>query len=228
MANTEYKQLLLSRETLMEEFRQEHSSDAAGVAVGAIVVAAVFLALGLMNRESLGICLLISVCCVAGCVFALWVKQRKTEENAFCLEAIRDGEMYLVKNRVTGKESWDSSSADSPAASVKYQLLFHKTAKEGRRCIEVDRQEYLCASEGDKYYLLYLNGKPARVFPCRKYFLDSELKTYLVKDEDVVGVAQMSEYEQYRKLERQVGVLAKKQWLQNHKSIPDPDSEDRS
>jgi hypothetical protein len=34
--------------------------------------------------------------------------------------------------------------------------------------------------------------------------------------------------EQYRKLERQVGALAKKQWLQNHKSIPDPDSEDRS
>ena len=224
MAKTEYDQVVLSKESLMEQFHQNRSTGASAVAIGAAVVAVALLALGMMNRDALWICVLLSGSCVVGCVFALWVKQREEEENRASLEAIRDGQMFFVKNRVTDKDSGDASSADSPAASVQYRLYFHKTAKEGRRCIAVDRQEYLCASEGDKYYLLYLGGRLMRVFPCYKYRFGEDLKTYLMKDPEVIGSPELSEYEQYRKLERQTGVLAKKQWLKTHKSLPEPDT----
>ena len=228
MAKIEYEQIILSKEKLVEELRQKQNSDATAVAVGSAVVALTLLILGLKNPETSSICILLSICCMVAFVFSLFVKRQREEENASYVEAVRNGQMYLIQNRVTGKESSDTSSGESSAASAKYMLFFHKTPNEGRRSIEVDRQEYLCAYEGDKYYLLYLNGKLVRVFPCYKYSLNTEMKSFLVTDKAVVGSSSVSEYEQYKKLERQVGILAKKQWLKTHKSIPKPDSKSKS
>ena len=228
MGKKEYEQIILSKEKLVSEFRQKRNSDTTAVAVGSAVVALVFLILGLNNPENSSICILLSICCMVAFVFTQFVKRQREQENASYVEAVRNGEMFLIQNQVTGKESSNTSSGDSPAASAKYMLFFHKTPNEGRRSIEVDRQEYLCASEGDKYYLLYLNGKLVRVFPCYKYSLNTEMKSFLVTDKAVVGSPTVSEYEQYQKLERQVGILAKKQWLKTHKSIPKPDSKSKS
>ena len=223
MAKMEYKQIALSRESLLEAFQRKRGPDAAEIIAPA--TALILLALGLKNPESLLICILLSVCCVAGCVFLLSVRRREKKDNASCLEAIRNGQMFLVKNRVTDKES---SGGSSDANDMHYVLFFHRTSKEGRRRFEVDRQEYLCAAEGDEYYLLYLNDRLVRVFPCYKYRLEEDLKPFLVKDTEVVGWPQVSEYELYRKLEREMGVLAKKKWLKTHKSLPKPDGENRS
>ena len=105
MAKTEYDQVVLSKESLMEQFHQNRSTGASAVAIGAAVVAVALLALGMMNRDALWICVLLSGSCVVGCVFALWVKQREEEENRASLEAIRDGQMFFVKNRVRSLSS---------------------------------------------------------------------------------------------------------------------------
>lgn len=225
MAKMEYKQIALSRKSLLEAFQRKRGPDAAEIIAPA--TALILLALGLKNPESLLICILLSVCCVAGCVFLLSVRRREKKNNASCLEAIRNGQMFLVKNRVTDKETQNTSTAEMINAAS-YFLFFHRTSKEGRRRFEVDRQEYLCAAEGDEYYLLYLNERLVRVFPCYKYRLEEDLKPYLVKDKESIGWPQMSEYEQYRKLEREMGVLAKRKWLKTHKSLPRPDGENRS
>lgn len=193
MAKMEYKQIALSRESLLEAFQRKRGPDAAEIIAPA--TALILLALGLKNPESLLICILLSVCCVAGCVFLLSVRRREKKDNASCLEAIRNGQMFLVKNRVTDKES---SGGSSDANDMHYVLFFHRTSKEGRRRFEVDRQEYLCAAEGDEYYLLYLNDRLVRVFPCYKYRLEEDLKPYLVKDKESIGWPQVSEYKQYR------------------------------
>lgn len=230
MAKTEYKQILLSRERLIEEIQQNNGPEPTAFAVvSAVACAAGGLALlfaGLTGRGPLLACVLLSLFLMACFWFALSNRRKKRETKLSDLEAVRNGQLYFVDNRVTGKESTDSSSPDSAAPSMEYSLYFHKTAKEGRRCIRVSREEYLRAAEGDRYHLLYLHDRLAYVFPCYKYQLDEEMRNCLVKDKAVVGEAKVSEYEQYRRLEREIGMLAKGRWLKTHSSIPRPDDGD--
>ena len=225
MAKTEHERIVLSRERLMEEIRQKRNAEPIVAALIGAAAGLTFLAIGLMGRGPLWICILFSLFFLACCAAALLDKRNGARRKASDLNAVRRGQMTFVKNRVTDKDATDTSSGSDPAPSMRYTLYFHKTAKEGRRSFEVNGAEYRRAAVGDEYLLLYVNERLAYIFPCDRYRLDGTLQTCLVGDQDVVGEARMSEYEQYEKLEREIGMLAKRKWLKTHTTLPSPDAE---